>query len=336
MTMTGQHTYHHLWLELDGEAASGEEFAEIGMGWLDRGSRAMLGQARVLLDSDAKAPYREPDSPDLPWGPADGVWGRVHVARLREAATPRLTFKPANASGWRWLSKQLLDPPAAATAHLLFLDDQGFPIQDPARHLYLEARSHAQSPGWIRLCASMTAGTLGDEPHGRGQQQRWLSLLRLYADAMNPSFGQIGYNVAGGNVGATVLEDRLPVNFGRNSPEWTVGESRRYLRGYDWLTVLAQEHADRLGGVGGLAATGAFFEVIQLSSGGVWLRATEDWSDYDMAAAERVFRALAPVLRPGRPQPPAPNPLPVPPGREKRYLIVYEDAASVAGNHSPS
>jgi len=62
-----------------------------------------------------------------------------------------------------------------------------------------------------------------------------------------------------------------------------------------------------------------------LRNGGVWLLATADYRDFDDAAAEKVFRVLAPVLRPGKPTRPASYFRGQPPHR-----IVFEDAATVA------
>jgi hypothetical protein len=52
-----------------------------------------------------------------------------------------------------------------------------------------------------------------------------------------------------------------------------------------------------------LRASGAFAEVRPLAAGGGWLRATEDFADYNLATAEPVFRTLAPILPPGKPMP---------------------------------
>ncbi len=66
---------------------------------------------------------------------------------------------------------------------------------------------------------------------------------------------------------------------------------------------MPQEIGDRLGGAGALRASGAFAEVDELAGGGYWLLATENYRDFDQAAAERIFDVVAPVLRPGEPLP---------------------------------
>jgi hypothetical protein len=160
-------------------------------------------------------------------------------------------------------------------------------------------------------------------------QAECLRLLRTFADRLDPSYGQIGVGHASHGNAHTTLEQCLPREGGRNAPWRSIVESRQWLRGYPWVTVLAREHVARLGGIDALAGTGAFHRVDGLTGGGALLQATPDYHDYDQAAAERVFRVLAPVLRPGLPTPP-------PPDRRERapYLIVYEDAATVAGRTS--
>jgi hypothetical protein len=68
------------------------------------------------------------------------------------------------------------------------------------------------------------------------------------------------------------------------------------LRGYSWMTVCASELVDRLGGVGALVESGAFWKVRVFDSGAVWLQATDHLNDYNSTAMERVFTVLAPVL----------------------------------------
>jgi hypothetical protein len=116
----------------------------------------------------------------------------------------------------------------------------------------------------------------------------------------------------------TVLEDSV------NVPRYSLlYQLRERLRGYGWLTIASPEVGDRLGGVDALRATGAFAEVARTRSGSYWLRATTDPHSYGMADAERVFRAVAPVLPPGMPYPSEwfEGELP--------YLIVLEDASTV-------
>jgi hypothetical protein len=192
------------------------------------------------------------------------------------------------------------------------LGDDGFPVS----FLNLRISSHFSAPGWLRLSRSVSSTTMTPEV-----QESCLGLLREYANRLDPSYGQIGVSHMGG-LAETTLEFCLPRQYGRNQPWQSIVESRQWLRGYPWVTVLAREHVTRLGGVDALSGSGAFSEVVGLSGGGALLRATPDFHDYDQRSAERVFRVLAPVLRPGLPSPP-------PPGQREPFLIVYEDAGAV-------
>jgi hypothetical protein len=81
----------------------------------------------------------------------------------------------------------------------------------------------------------------------------------------------------------------------RRHPEHTIAGSRRALRGYSWVTIVPKDLASTVDDTSGFA------DVRPLSGGGLWLRATEDFREYDEAAAGRVFAALAPVLAAGLP-----------------------------------
>jgi hypothetical protein len=60
--------------------------------------------------------------------------------------------------------------------------------------------------------------------------------------------------------------------------------------------------AQSLGGIEAMRASGAFAEVLELGTGGLLLRATEDPADWTEEAVLRVFEAVRPVLPPGRPR----------------------------------
>jgi hypothetical protein len=297
-------------MELDVQAGSGDEFAWTAMQWLDTGSRRWLGPAREALDRDPDPPW-QPAGPAIPTGPPGSVWGQVAVTKLTpNTARVRRIPKPATAKGWAWLATALRQRPWSADIQIRVMEPDGDWIK-----LHVDTDDDT-SPGWLRLNATTSARVF--EP-GNFDGERWLRLVRWQAERVNPGYGQIG--VFHGPGGETTLENCLPVNFGRNRPQYTVGESREWLRGYAWVTILAQELADRLGGVAALRGTGVFREVAQLDKGGVWLQATEYFGQYDLVKAAQVFEVLAPVLRPGLPE------LPYLP-RYGPYLLVYEDASN--------
>ncbi len=292
--------------------------------WLDEGSRTLANDIREGLDSEPDPPWRVPDDPQMPWGPPGAAWGRFLVMLERADGPPRAIYKAASRRGWRWLAGQLRRAPWMVSVTLNRLDDTG----QPTSLCLLDISAFSKAPGWIRLHTSVPARLFAHELHGTSHQRQSVAFLRSYANRLNPSYGQIGVSH---NIGETTLEACLPLEFGRNRPWNTIVESRQFLRGYTWLTIVAEELAARLGGVEAIAATGVFHEVIQLDAGGLWLRATEDFRDYGLAKAEQVFRVLAPVLRPGKPEPPMLDPRTGRPPHNEPYLLVYEDAAEAAG-----
>jgi hypothetical protein len=138
---------------------------------------------------------------------------------------------------------------------------------------------------------------------------RWVDFLAATLDQANPAFGIV---TADNVVNATAVDVVLDRRYKRS-----LDDSRRFLRGYGFATVVPAELVDRLGGVRELADTGAFVRVQSLRAGGVVLQATATLSQYDDEAMRRVFRALAPVLPAGMPR--------LVPGYE-HVRVVYEDA----------
>jgi hypothetical protein len=312
-------------VELDVDTGTGTEdrFAEVAMQWLDEGSRTLADDVRAELDLDPQPPWQIPDDPSAAYGPPGSAWGQLQVARETMTAGRALRHakRPASAKGWHWFGQQLRQPPFGALVYLHRLGDEGQPVSG----CHLNIQAYSQAPGWIRLYRDLDSDALTSQVHGLERQRLWVDLLRSHADRLNPSYGQIGPIF---NNSDTNLETCLPVDYGRNRPWNTIVESRRFLRGYTWVTILAEEHAAILGGADAVAATGVFHEVTSLGAGGVWLQATEDYRDYDLAKAEQLFRVLAPVLRPGKPEPQLDFTTGLPRYAEP-LLVVYEDAADV-------
>ncbi|TDC37176.1 hypothetical protein E1211_11265 [Micromonospora sp. 15K316] len=125
---------------------------------------------------------------------------------------------------------------------------------------------------------------------------RLQEMLRRVASSTDPAYGEVALD-GGAVTGETLLDMGL---YRINSD--SAAESRRFLRGYDWVTVVPRELAERLGGVAPLAASGAFAEVVPLPEGGVLLRAGEAEDPYRPETVHAVFRALAPVLPAGQPR----------------------------------
>jgi hypothetical protein len=272
-------------LNVEGNAA---ELARLAYDWVD--------QLTMVLAPDARA-----GGVDLPVVEGTALKrmrpGDEYVtARVTRLSLSRGKTRVLSANGMAWLRAELLSVPAEVYVTFHRVGTDGRPMLGPAT---LRIQPVEWSPGWLQLCGHLRESAFSDP----ATQQTWLTALYSFADQANPGYGQIGYYRDAGETAIEVTTDpHVPgfVNTSRDSGH-TIGRSRETLRGHDWLTIVPGELAVSLGGAPGLAATGAFAEVRALSRGGVALLATPAFTDYDTAAAERPFRALAPVLPPGRP-----------------------------------
>lgn len=302
-------------------------FGEVAFRWLDELSMAVAGDARDSLKGlPARVVTRPREEPWDPLGEPGELWGIVTVTRGGVTAPAKTAERNCSAAGFRWLRKQLEDPPTRITLEIGHLDDMG---HRSGRSVFLTAKHSVHSPGWLVLQARDREHRFLDPAHGPEVQRGWLAALRSWADQLNPGYGQIAY--ARGF--ATALEDSLPPAQyppQHRTPEYTLNDCRQMLRGYSWLTILPAELVKPAGGPDRLRDCGAFAAVDPLPGGGLWLLATEDFRDYNADAVERVFRALAPVLRPGRP---VPKPAVPPPlvDNSPPQLLVFEDAATAGG-----
>jgi hypothetical protein len=173
---------------------------------------------------------------------------------------------------------------------------------------------------------------------------RLVSLFLETCQGIDPVFGWIGYGGDGvytefeactlGHLGViegypsgrrylrgydwvTVLPKEIVPRIGEGYPS-----GRRYLRGYDWVTVLPKEIVPRIGGIDGLRASESFHSVHPLTSGAVLTVATQRLAEYGLDEAFGVFKAVAKGLPPGQPRQ---RPLLGVPYR--RSPVVMQDAA---------
>ncbi|TDD58902.1 hypothetical protein E1263_17110 [Kribbella antibiotica] len=168
---------------------------------------------------------------------------------------------------------------------------------------------HAGLPGQVRLTVNARTPELLDP----GSDERWMSFLADAVGSRSVDYGQV---ILDGNINhATSLDMAV-----RRIFIHSIEESSKYLRGYGWITLCPAALAARLGDGAGLEASAAFVAVRTLASGDVLLLATATPQEFDQEALRRVWRALAPVLPPGKPK--------VKVGYE-RNEVVLEDAATV-------
>ncbi|MFI5843830.1 hypothetical protein ACIA8K_29425 [Catenuloplanes sp. NPDC051500] len=142
------------------------------------------------------------------------------------------------------------------------------------------------------------------------------ALLDLFAGFLGAHDAAYGEIVANARVlpPATALDIAL----GR-ATEVSADEAGTHLRGYDWATYCPPALAARVD-------PAAFARVIAVDGGGLLLVATDDPRDYHGDAVRRVFRAVAPVLPPGRPRQVA---------AEDLSRLVFADAAGPDSGSAP-
>ncbi|MFC6931017.1 hypothetical protein ACFQHO_12215 [Actinomadura yumaensis] len=167
---------------------------------------------------------------------------------------------------------------------LFGLKENGFPGSDCA-HIGVERVVGATE--WFIFNMRATDSLISWSAFPELQEKR-VGFLREQAELQHSTFG----NVTNDNMGdRTALETGI----GRYMPE-CAEESVDTLRSYSWTTVCSREIAARLGGAERLRETGAFYDVAELSYGGLLLRATKEFGDYDADRVRQVFDALACAL----------------------------------------
>lgn len=303
-------------VELDVDASAVGDLGVFAFEWFDVVSASALTEPRAALEGRGPAPAAPRFVEPAVWNSAGApawLWGSVDVASSR----PR----KYDAGTMDWLRGRLAEEPLEVNLQFGLVAGTE-PDAPTAWWPSLYAHWPEDSLGWLRIGAHVAESLLLDPTHGPEAQQEWLRVLRMFAERANPGFGQIEY---GYTWNATALEDALTpdLELGDRDPEFTVGQSRRYLRGYSWLTIVPAELVKPLGGAAALRAGGAFHQVAELANGGLWLLATADYRDYGMRQAAAVFRATAPVLRPGELIEDDGDPYGSPPHR-----LVFEDARS--------
>lgn len=140
---------------------------------------------------------------------------------------------------------------------------------------------------------------------------RLVSFVVDFLDDVDPAFGCVATHF-NARIG-TELDLAL-----RRRDRESIKESREFLRGYSWLTVVPKELVARLGGIAALREA-PLAAVYPLSAGGVVLQASSIPAEYGDVAMRGLFRTVAPVLPPGKPKPVF--------GYE-HIRVVYEDVVS--------
>lgn len=278
-----------IWLQAEAslEWDADGHFAQVARTWCDE------GLARLLPDPDERlgdgGPRFSTAVVVLPTLTAR-VRSATYTPRRWSAVLAGLGRRPAEA-GLMIFDKRALDEEA----------------EEPERGR-LSVRSATMDGRWAMLLAQ--AGADGEAATDPDWYERWFDFVADTLDRANPAFGVVSDDFL---VDATALDIAL-----ERSYEESFDDSRRQLRGYGFITVVPAELVDRLGGLPGLAGSGAFVRVRPLAAGGAVLQATATLPQFDDQALRRVFQALAPVLPSGTPHPV--------PGYEG-VRVVYQNAA---------
>ncbi|MEV7526785.1 hypothetical protein [Streptomyces sp. NPDC091371] len=276
---------HEIRCEIDTEYRSTEALADLAWRWLVEGADRLEGESfRELLDSTGQV--EESLKKSVPCGPPGSLWGFLSahiVGRGRVTNRSRVLTRKNLPMLRKWL---VLDVQRAEVA-VYRLDDRGMPGEELLR---MGVARDESSRDWVRLSAETSEGRFGP-----AAQVRMTELLRDFSQEVDPSYAQVGYSLT---LGRTEHEERV----GPPLPSMTLPQSRRLLRGYEWLMVIPREIAQELGGGNGIAAAGDFHRVETLRDGAVLLQVTPEFDGFSGEVTERTWRLLRPALRPGMPR----------------------------------
>ena len=278
--------------------------------WFAGAFEAMGGRLRAaVLAAEPMCDFNLRGRPvSQPYGKPGEVWSAIHTF-VRGARGVRITSKAFSTKAWTDFLDGMSAVSFGAKLTAITLDHAGFPNAFPTLNIGL--RTNDDDDRWWFLNVRFGPELLDDPEF----QKSALSFVRSFADEWNLAYGEISYDRGSGR---TAWESVF-----RGQPDQTSLASREILRGYAWLTICPQEIGDRLGGVAGLRASGAFAQVGALRNGGYWLLATEDWRDFGQPVAERMFPVLASALRAGGPLPGVPDDPP--------FYVSRRDAAELRG-----
>lgn len=284
------------------------ELPRLARWWFETAAEELLAPAvGGLRDGDVVLPRS-----GQPLGKPGDMWASLtRYGNLAGRVTSRRAW---SRRGWTAFLDGLKKFPAAAQMDLLELDAGGGRRHADLATINVDVVS--EDGGWFRMGCEFGGFEHGPRNRIAGVTEAdarnflWKAVHRLPV-----TFGGVGDD---GQVnGPTMLESAL-----HRDAVSGVLHSREVLRGYPWVTVCAPEIVARLGGLDALRAGGAFYEVAALPGGAAWLQATESLAEYEGETLHRVFRTLAAVLPPGKPEPYV--------GREIGR-IVYEDASLCKG-----
>ena len=195
-----------------------------------------------------------------------GMWRSSVTAEAWEVVGESLAGQPRGDASW-WVGWLSAAGPSEASARAdAILEDDG------------------QGVG-------LSAEVSGPDDLVVGTESELVDVLGKYGNAA--SYGSVGGAV---EAGRTALDRAL-----RRPRAVSLSESRQWLRGYDWVTLVPPELAGRIDRA---HAEDELDRVVELPGGALVLVGTDRFSAFDEAALERVFDVVEPVLPRGEPQRP--------------------------------
>ena len=290
--------------------ATADEFMEWAHRWLETALR-QLGTP-LMEELEKSGPLSSAGLRDrsglVPFGEPGSVWMSL-VVGVAGGKGIRSSISAWSPKDWEKFIARLRELPVEASVKLSRLGVDGYP-DVPA--LNVSVVRYPEQSDWMVLSCDGSTNRMAEVDDAQATRRLWVDLLRQNAARTEAAFGYLSdeADYAGPR---TALEAALGL-----FPEETLGLLDRQLRGYSWITVAPPGVVDLLGGAEALVKSGAFREVVSLSSGSVWLRAADDLPDYDGDRQRMVFETLAKALPPGQPR------------RDRRAhhrRLVYEDAA---------
>jgi hypothetical protein len=241
-------------------------------------------------------------------GEPGGVWGYI-------AASPAdswdVLYNPYVEAALPWLQEQVEKRAESVAVKVGSVRPDGTAGPTRAR---LSVAFDEELEHYVRLRCHVEEQALLDAETGADHQRRLESVLLRFARAYPVVFGHVAYDSPDGQ---TELEKCLRGM--QSDPAANTVERPDRLRGYSWIMVASKSAARGLAGAEGLRATGAFADIEALPNGSLWLKATDDYRDYNASHVRKVWQAVKDVLIPGDPQPPR-----AVPGRGPAWMVVFD------------
>ena len=230
--------------ELIAEIPSRETFARASREWFT----GVLCEIFPRLDEGLRERpvTREKPRPkqdlDAPWGQPGHVLGTLWTFRKNPALGGRDVVYSKTA--WQRFMKALDDYPFAVILQIIELDNRGFPMHRGGSSIAVTREF--DHPEWVSFTFAADAADTG-WPESAQVQDRWVAFVRGHAEEADACAGGMTDDIGPGQ---TALE-RMTMNLSAD-----IADSRRVLRGYTWVTVLAGQLSERLGGEDALRVSG--------------------------------------------------------------------------------